>query len=342
MGLKLKKVEETFTFFDNQGNQIDRVTEIRFDPLTNESSRLVFDPGMKLVPPNYQKEAVETGGENCPFCKENLLRLTPVLPKEISEEGRVCKGEATLFPNLFPYSKHNGVVIFSPKHYVKLEEFTPNMIKDAFWVAKTYIEQVFENDSAVNYVSINWNYLPQSGGSILHPHMHTLISETATNFQAQFAEALQAYQENFKEDFLKTLYETEKANGERWIGERGNVAWMHAYAPKSHNDFIGIFPKVTSIFDLTEEDWLDFTTSLTAIFATLSDQGLASFNMVMTFSPKQERYPVYVRLIPRLTIGQLGTSDMNFFQTLHQEPLSYKKPEDIARIARVHFSKINK
>jgi len=336
MTLKLQKNEEWFKFSDSQGNAIERKTEVRICPVTGESSRLVFDAGLTVTPPDYTKIAEQTGGAKCPFCPENVYKMTPVFPKEITEEGRITLGEATVFPNLFPYSKHNGVAIFSSQHYVRLEEFTPNLIKDAFIAAQKYIEKVMTTDSKVRYASINWNYLPYSGGSILHPHIHIIVSETPTNYQKLVDEKAKA----FEADLFSSLYEMEKSLDERWIGEKENVAWMHAYAPKSQNDFISIFPGKYRINDIEEKDWISFAEGLKAIFVTIQEQGFASFNMALHISiDKDSKQSIHARLIPRFTIGMLDTSDINYFQALHQEPLTYKVPEEVAAKARAHFNR---
>lgn len=337
MPIKFLKTEECFKFHDHQGDTIERKTEVRFDPLTGETSRIIFDGGFKATLPDYTKAANETGGAKCPFCPENLLKMTPLFSKEMAEQGRIFQGEAVVFPNLFPYSKHNGVVIFSGQHYVRLEEFTLVMIKDAFVAAQDYIKKVIASDSEVRYASINWNYLPQSGGSILHPHIHVIASDFPTNYQSLVNERLKAFQG----DYFTSLYETEKSLGERWIGEIGNVAWMHAYAPKGQNDFIAILPKKYSIHDIEEQDWADFARGLKVIFTTLNEHGFQSFNMALNVSIDAEsKQAIHVRLIPRFTFGMLDTSDINYFQSLHQEPLTYKTPEEVAARARVHFHKI--
>lgn len=336
MSIQFLKKDEWSNFYDSHGNLIKRNTEVRFDPLTGETSRIIFDGGLALTPPDYTKVAEQTGGPKCPFCPENLLKMTPIFQKEITEQGRIFQGEAVVFPNLFPYSKHNGVVIFSSQHFVRLEEFTTKLMKDAFIAAQTYIQNVIASDKEARYASINWNYLPQSGGSVLHPHIQVIVSDTATNYQSLVNEKVEA----LEGDYFTSLYETEKTLGERWIGEIGHVAWMHAYAPKGHNDFVAIFPEIFSIADIEEQDWMDFAEGLKAIFATLNEQGFASFNMALNVSIDAEsKQAIHVRLIPRFTIGMLDTSDINFFQALHQEPLTYKMPEEVAAKARVHFHK---
>lgn len=336
VAIKLRKRTELFTFYDTKGEKIERETEVRLDPLTGETSRLVYDAGLAVTPADYTEAAEKTKGANCPFCPENIYKMTPVFPKKITEEGRITEGEAVVFPNLFPYSKHNGVAVLSGDHYVRLNEFTTSMIKNAFRAAQKYIHKVSITDTHAKYASINWNYLPLSGGSIIHPHLHIIISDSGTNYQTNTYEKARQFEMETGQKYFSELYETEKSLGERWIAETGTIAWLHAFAPKSHNDFIGVFRNAISIEDIQENDWEHFAKGLQSIFSLLTEQGFSSFNLVLSVDP-EEREPVHVRLIPRLVIGALDTSDINFFQALHQEPLTYKAPEEIAAKARLHF-----
>jgi len=329
------KKREVTVFYDGDGERIERETEIRFDPLTKESSRLVFDPGLTLSIPDYTEAIKQTKGKNCPFCPENVHRLTPLFPEEIVDDGRITYGEAVVAPNLFPYSKHNGVVVMSKEHFLKLEDFTVDIIQHAFIAAQQYACNVLENEHHESFVSINWNYLPHSGGSILHPHLHVVISESPTNEQRIFQRSNQSFHAKNNEHYLNFLYKHEFHEKERWIGEHGNIAWLHAFAPKSHNDYLAVFRNASRIEDVTNKDWRHFAIGLKQIFAALTEQQMASFNMSLTFH--HDGSPAYARLIPRITLGPTNTSDINFFQSMHQEPLSYKKPEDVAALAKKHF-----
>lgn len=339
MAIKLRKKTELFTFYDSKGEKIERETEVRFDPLTGETSRLVYDAGLAITPIDYSEAAEKTKGANCPFCPENIFSMTPVFPKEIAEEGRITKGEAIVFPNLFPYSKHNGVTVFSGDHFIRLNEFTPELIKNAFQAAQMYIHRAAITDSHAKFTSINWNYLPLSGGSIMHPHLHIIISDTGTNYQTNTYEKARQFEMETGTKYFTSLSETERLIGERWIADNGTITWLHAFAPKSHNDYIGIFNKAYSVEDIREADWDHFSKGLQTIFSILTDQSFSSFNLILSIDPEQ-REPVHVRLIPRLTIGALETSDINFFQALHQEPLTYKAPEEIAAKSRIRFEEL--
>lgn len=331
MSIQYRKKEEIFTFLTQQGEEISRKTEIRFDPITNETSRIIFNPGYTPESQDFSELANETSGKNCPFCEKNILKMTPVFPGKINETGRFIKGESTLFPNLFPYSKHNGVAVMTKEHYIKLHEFTQEILFNAFTNAYDYIQKVALHDEQINFASINWNYLPQSGGSILHPHLHIIMTEYPTN-----AQTLEVNKSTSNPSIYHQLYLSEKEQNERYIGEVGNVAWLSAFAPKSHHDYLGLFHQGKPITKPTENDWRDFTFGLQRIFKNLVDNGFTSFNFSLQIPLKQEQ-PMIARLIPRVTMGKLATSDINFFQMMHNEPLSYFSPESVAEKAKAQF-----
>src|SRR5699024_3649920 len=152
-----------------------------------------------------------------------------------------------------------------------------------------------------------------------------------TNYQDLLKRKLRAFEENHQKEYFSYLYEQEKS-GDRWIGEHGNIAWFHAFAPKSHHDYIAIFRNSTSIDHISTEDWQHFAEGLHASLSTVPDGRLVSFNMVLTETNHTSTF--HAPLIPPLTLGGLRTRDINFFQALPQEPLTHKIPEQTARIAR--------
>lgn len=330
-----KREKETFLFYTNEGKRVARDTEVRLDPLTGASSRIVFDPGFTPPKQDFIKVAEQTRGKNCPFCPENVIKVTPRFPEEVVPEGRVSYGEAIVAPNLFPYSKYNGVTIMTEDHFVKLEEFSSERIQNAFYASQFYIEAVQKKESTSLYRSINWNYLPQSGGSILHPHLHVIISKSPTNYQRQFDYHAKRFEKEKGSSYFTILYEKEKELGERFIGEVGAVSLLHSFAPKNHLDFLVLFPEKSRINELNEADWNDFGQVVQSIFKTFNEYSIQSFNMLLHESHANS--PLHARFVPRLILNELGTSDMNFFQTVHEEPLVYKVPEDVTKIARKYI-----
>lgn len=341
MTISFRTEEEYFTFHDpmQAGKLIDRKTEIRFDPLTGETSRIIHDPGAPFMPPDYTEAAGKTGGQSCPFCPENVEGSTPMFPEKLVASGRMKVGEAIAFPNLFPYSKHNAVVRICNQHYVRLAEFTSSMLLDAFTAAHAYLQAVVQSDPNTTHISINWNYLPPSGGSILHPHIHVLGSEQLTRYEALNRDYAQQFMDRNGQNYYSALLETEQKLQERWVGEKGDMQWIHAFAPKGHNDFIGVLESVNCFAELKEQHWEALVDSLLCFFRYFEQAGLASFNMAV-FIPvnRNPAHQVHLRLIPRITIGALGTSDMNVLNYVHGEYLSLERPEHAAKEAAKHFS----
>ncbi|KXH82086.1 hypothetical protein AU377_05980 [Sporosarcina sp. HYO08] len=333
--------EEFFTFHDpmQNGKLIERQTEIRFDPLTGESSRIIYDPGAPFTPTDYTDLAKETEGAKCPFCSENIFSRTPTFPDELIEGGRLVLNETVVFPNLFPYSKHNAVVRMCDQHFVKPSEFTAPMIAQSFMAAHQYLQKVVESDAETKYASINWNYLPPSGGSILHPHIHVLASERPTNYQATIARASEYFYKEQSVNFFSQLVKTEAELDQRFIGSIGSIDWLHAFAPKGHTDFIGVF-KAASFGELTAGHWDELAESMLRFLQYFEMIGIGSFNLGL-FIPvdANESERVHVRLVPRFTSGVLDTSDINVFNFLHNEPLCLRIPEHTAKDVAKFFRK---
>jgi UDPglucose--hexose-1-phosphate uridylyltransferase len=340
MTINFTAKEEFFSFHDpmQNGKLIDRKTEIRMDPLTGETSRIIFDPGAPFTPTDYSELAKETAGSKCPFCPENVQSFTPKFPDELIEGGRLIKGEAVVFPNLFPYSKHNAVVRMCNQHYVKLDEFSAPMIANSFSAAHDYLNKVITQDTKTAYASMNWNYLPPSGGSILHPHIHVLASELPTNYQLTALASSKQFYEDTDHNYYDALIERELEIDERFIGTMGSIDWVHAFAPKSHTDFIGI-ANASSLDELNENSWQDLADSITKFFRYFEKIGIASFNLGL-FIPVNNNGTerVHVRIVPRLTMGALQTSDMNVFNFLHGEPLCMKVPEQTTKEVAAYFN----
>lgn len=336
MKIQFRKETEMLALHDpmQEGKLIDRATEVRYDPLTGETSRIVFDPEAPFVPPDYTEMA---GKGWCPFCEKNVLTATPKFPNQVLEEGRIVDGEAVLFPNLFPYGKHNAVIRITKQHYVRLEEFTAEHLRNAFTVAYRYVKKIVSLDPKIEHVSINWNYLPPSGGSILHPHIQVLASEHQTRYQAVNAAAEEQFHNEHGMDYYETLIEEERRLGVRWIGQKGALSWVHAFAPRSHMDFIGVFKEGLSLAELDASSWEALADSLMCFFQYIKAKGLASFNMALFIPVTPSSGKMHIRLVPRFTHGALGTSDMHVLNFLHGESISLKAPEIIAAEAAAYF-----
>ena len=74
--------------------------EVRHDPLTVHSSRILPERGL-MPASDFDLEAFARESQpSCPFCPGRVDRLTPKLASSIDPDGRITRGEAVLCANL--------------------------------------------------------------------------------------------------------------------------------------------------------------------------------------------------------------------------------------------------
>ncbi len=177
------------------------------DPLTGATGRVFNLPYHPPKSPNTEETFKRSEGIFCPFCPENIEDSTPRFPEELVPGGKIRIGSATLVPNVLPLDRYVGVAVFSPQHFVRMEELTPEMMRNAFLAVQEFIRRVSEVDRRADCFSINWNYMPPAGSSLVHPHLQVLCGEHPTNhMRLQLEGANRYYRENgreFWDDFIR-------------------------------------------------------------------------------------------------------------------------------------------
>jgi UDPglucose--hexose-1-phosphate uridylyltransferase len=166
--------------------------EIRWDPLTRQSARILPDAGL-LPRANGDLQRLANGTRaGCPFCRDRLETVTPKLLPALSESGRICVGEAVLFPNLVPYSKHSSVSVYSPdRHFLPLAELSPRLIADNLATQIVFARATTNADPESRWVSINANHMLPAGSSVFHPHSR----EASIHFRPPFRSSSPTWRE---------------------------------------------------------------------------------------------------------------------------------------------------
>lgn len=333
MSISFKKVEaKTRILSPFKGFSMDEIPlEIRFDPLTGQSGR-VFDLPFKPERPDPSDIVRRSKEIFCPFCPESLEKSTPLFPKDVISEGRIVVGEATLIPNLLPFDKYAGVSIFSHQHYVSMNELVPETMQDAFAAALIFVKRIAELDSQVNYFSINWNYMPPAGSSIVHPHLQPNCGEVPTNEQRLQMEGCTRYYEDTGNSFWQDFMDAEKEDGNRYIGEIGNTFWTMSYLPMGFlPDVYCIFSGHDSLLDLGAKDLGPFLEGLSLVLKYFDLNDILSFNVVIFSVRKDQHFRVNARICPRLFPRPIGNSDMAYLQAIHREPFTVRPPEAVCQ-----------
>ena len=313
--------------------------EIRYDPLTGETGR-IYDLPYEVPERADPREVIQRSKELfCPFCPDSLKKSTPLFPEELVKGGRIQVGGATLIPNLVPFDTYAGVSIMAPEHYIAMEELTPELMDDAFSTALLFIREVARFDPEVRYFSINWNYMPQSGSSLVHPHLQVNCGYVPTNHQRLQIEGCRRYYSDKGEDFWPAFMHAEKQCGERYIGEKDATFWTMSYLPQTFlPDVWCIFHKHHCLTQLQTEELGGFLQGLSRVIAYFDHERIPAFN-VSVFSVKdEEHFRINARICPRLLPRPIGNSDRAYLQTLHKESSTVKPPESCCQKVREVFN----
>lgn len=317
-------------------------SEIRKDPLTGRTARICHF--MKLSWPKPDFEQLTAGTEaNCPFCPERIFQVTPHFPPEIIPEGRLTSEDMVLFPNLAPYDCLSAVASLGARHYIPMPEITADLISRGFSLAMTFFRRVRElNHPEAVYYLVNWNYMPVSGSSLIHPHLQVFASSSAPNIMREELAAAKRYQDQYGSNFWEDLIQSETKTGGRFLGKTGRTTWLSAYAPFGvAGDVLAVVDGASSTLDLTDQDLSDIGSGLTKAMAAYDDMGIYSFNLnFFTGAERDDHTRFHILFSPRTFFNPaLGTPDIGALRNLYNETLCMAYPEDIAATLKPYFER---
>lgn len=305
--------------------------EIRWDPLTGHTSRLLPDSGL-LPSSDFDLRGLGRDTQaTCPFCSDRMDRLTPKFPAAISAAGRIQHGEAVLFPNLLPYSKYSSVCVYSPdRHFLPLAQMTPELITDNVAAQVEFARAVMRWDSDAGWASINANHMLPSGSSIFHPHTQGGVNPTPTTLQRLLSEV--------PEERVRDYLDTERKLGERYLGSTGGVEWVAGFAPVGPAELRAFLPGVASPIEMARGVIEELGWGIATALNLYAELGFESFNMALYGAPPNTQgYALNLRMVCRSNFSPLYRSDATWLERLHWEGAVDISPEEIARRASDRF-----
>lgn len=327
--------------------------EYRKDPLLNHWSRINALRAervkqAKAPGENYDENLdalVNSSANKCFFCPENVLKSTPKFPAKLQIGERIIVGDFSLFPNLFVFSEFHAVGVLGTKHFTPLNEIKKETWKNALIGSKKFFEGTYNHDSEIRFPSINFNYLPPSASSIIHPHIQIIQDIQPTKLTEQMISQSKHYFEksNNKNNYWIDLIESEKMLNERFIAENDSMAWLATYSPIGKNELTGILkiPK-TDITQLTDEELDVFAEGIQkALTALYEGRGARSVNMAIYLGAISEdisnHYRINLKIVSRPLLLPNYTADVGFMEMLHQETIGEASPEVIAESVKEFF-----
>lgn len=333
MAVDLKRIVNKTIYHDPLKNfELNEATcETRYDPLTGQLVRIF--PFRKISFPHHDwtPYVEESKKRFCPFCPGILEKSTPRYPDQFLPGGRLKVGGAVLVPNLHPYELHTAVVVMTPQHYVPMQDISLEMMQDSFTAGIEFLQLAREKDpQGARYSSVNWNYMPYAGGSLIHPHLQVLAGVEPSTYDGQMVTGANEYLKNNGSNFWDDLLELEK-NGERYIGSTGAIEWLATFAPRALVDVTAVFPGGITPEDITA-GWLqDFLKGFKKIINYYHSVNISAFNAALYFATREDSgFRTHARIVGRFTIFPVVGSDVSHLQVLHNDPWTLHMPETLA------------
>jgi len=256
----------------------------------------------------------------CPFCPENVFSVTPTF----SDKRRVVRGESITFPNLFPFAQWHTVTVITRQHMVL--EFSLRQISDAL-SAQAETLQRFDG-----YPSINWNFLPSAGASLVHPHMQALSDRHPSPIARRYLNADMWYRKDHNESYWDGVKRQEYDSERYLFGDE--IFWYANPVPLGEREIRGILP-ISSLGDL--ENHVDrLARDMLTVISLYRKLGTLAFNMSIFFDKTGEDngFSAFCTFISRINPNPQSTSDSAFMERLHLEPVILTLPEDLGKSFR--------
>ncbi|MCP4021733.1 MAG: galactose-1-phosphate uridylyltransferase [Desulfobacteraceae bacterium] len=333
--IEFKTSEITAQFLDASGNRIERVQQIRIDPVSQKKCRIT--PSRSLENERgterlYDPPAADLDEKKCPFCPGNLETMTPCLDPKISEDRRLSYNQSILFPNLFPYTEWSAVSLFDNTHHVEIGTAGLKSYQDSFINCSQYLFRVKSVDPSAIYMSITQNHLPGAGGSLVHPHLQVHATRQISNNHKILEQQAKAYRDQNNGCIFSDLLSAEKSKKERYIGKTGAWEWVAAFAPSGFYEVWGISTACHSLLDSKDKTlWQDLARGVLNTQKFYKSLNRNAYNLaLMSIEDGNTASCLKVSITARSSYAPWVRSDFTGFEIASGEMATFTYPESVA------------
>jgi UDPglucose--hexose-1-phosphate uridylyltransferase len=258
-----------------------------------------------------------SNAEGCPFCGDAVMTVTPTFP----DGNRILRGESITFPNLFPFGEGHVVTVITREHAVVT--FSRQQIEDAL------IAQIEALRRIEGYASINWNFLPSAGASLVHPHMQGLSDSHPSRIVDTYFTASRQFREKQGRNYWDAVKDQERSSDRYLFGDE--ILWSAHAVPVGEREVRGILP-ISTLGELENYTNL-LARGILEIISLYRDLGTYAFNMSIFFDKcgNDHGFRAFCSMISRINPNPSSTSDSAFMERLHLEPVIMTLPEDLGK-----------
>jgi galactose-1-phosphate uridylyltransferase len=347
--IRFERHTETAGFFSplaGMGFAEDRI-EVRTDPLTGmtavSSAGLEAKEEMFLGKTDWQyAEALAARTrEGCFFCPEKVLEATPRYPEDLLPGGRLERGQALVFPNLFPLAGVHAVVTFPEKHYLRPSQFTPELLEEALGAAFDFAGRAERFYPRMTHVEVSCNHMLPAGASLAHPHLQVFGGETVPWQVELYWRRSEAWKSARGASYWDALIDQEQASGERYVHGEHGVHWLVPFAPAGAREAIAVVPGAERLPGLGAEQTRALSSGLSKVLGWYEEEGLSAFNFTVfggALDGRETGFPVVLRVIARTAFKQDYRTDDYFLQKQLGGELMFAAPEEMAARLRALFA----
>ncbi|MDE4907842.1 galactose-1-phosphate uridylyltransferase [Methanogenium marinum] len=314
---KNKTVNEMNTLFlVEECDSENGVFQYRRDLLTGLQCRIAPERVHRNIDVRYRPHTFHDDVP-CVFCPERVRSETPVF----LDGSRIIVGESVTFPNLYPFAETHVVTVITEAH--DPAEITATQIEDAL------CGQIAALSGCDGYASCNWNYLPSSGASMLHPHMQGMADTFPTFHAGVVIERSEAFSRREGRVYRECLIEQEMDSSRYLFGDE--LPFFAHAVPLGEKEVRAYLP-VRCAGEL--EPWCGILAEgIERVISLYRGAGHYAFNMSLFFDAAgrpDKGFRAFCSLIARINPSAAAMSDSAFMERMHFEPIVMTLPEDLA------------
>ena len=324
----------------------EQTIEVRRDPLTGmtavTSSELATKEEMFFGTTDWghAERLARDSRKGCFFCPEKVMETTPRYPDEVVEGGRLRRGAALVFPNLFPLAALHAVVTYPEHHFLRPSQFTPELLAEGLGAAVDLADRAERAYPGLEHLEVCCNHMLPAGASLAHPHLQ-VFGGPATPWLVRLVwERSAAFRAQHGISYWQTLVTEEQARGDRFIDARAGCRWLTPFAPTGGREVIAVVPAVDRVAALGDEQVAYLAAGLSKVLAWYEREGLSAFNFTLYGGPlstPEAGCPVVLRVIARSAFKPDYRTDDYFLQKQLGGELIFDAPEQIAAVLRDEF-----